>query len=106
MARSRACSRRSDRLSEGPPLRQAGVAGRRMTLAFRRISMFKRLRLMQDALVLLFAGAGLPKLERTEGQTIVEYALILALIAVAAFAAIFFLRDSISSLFSTIGSKL
>ncbi len=41
-----------------------------------------------------------------EGQTLVEYALILALIAIVVAAALTFLQGDVSSLFSKIGSKL
>lgn len=45
-------------------------------------------------------------LEREEGQTLAEYALILALIAVAVIAAVTFLGGSISSMFSSVGSSI
>jgi Flp pilus assembly pilin Flp len=48
----------------------------------------------------------LPSLKREEGQTLAEYALILALIAVAVAGAIIFLRGTIQSLFSSIGSSI
>lgn len=43
---------------------------------------------------------------REDGQTLAEYALILALIAVLVVVAIAFLQGSISNLFSEIGSQL
>jgi Flp pilus assembly pilin Flp len=68
--------------------------------------MVKRINNLPIALALLF-GAGVGRdLRRAEGQTLAEYALILALIAVAAFGAIFFLRTQITSLFSDIGNNL
>jgi len=45
-------------------------------------------------------------LTREEGQTLAEYALILALVALFVAGAIFFLRDQITTLFSDIGSKI
>jgi len=44
--------------------------------------------------------------EDEEGQTLAEYAMILALIAVLVVAAVLFLSGQISSLFSTIGSSI
>ena len=48
----------------------------------------------------------LSRLEGEEGQTLAEYAMILALIAIAVVVAVGFLQGSISSLFSTIGSQI
>ena len=45
-------------------------------------------------------------LAREEGQTLAEYAMILALIAIAVIGAVLFLSGQISSLFSTIGSDI
>jgi pilus assembly protein Flp/PilA len=44
--------------------------------------------------------------EREEGQTLVEYALIIALVSVALIAALGLLTDSISGVFSDIQSAL
>jgi pilus assembly protein Flp/PilA len=44
--------------------------------------------------------------DRQEGQGLVEYALIIALIAVALAAALFTLQGSISGAFSSIGASL
>ena len=41
-----------------------------------------------------------------QGQGLVEYALIIAVIAVAVIVAIVFLRDQISNIFSDIGNNL
>ncbi len=41
-----------------------------------------------------------------EGQGLVEYALIIAVIAVAVIVALVFLRDQISNVFSDIGNNL
>lgn len=57
-------------------------------------------------LALMLQGLSLPRLEREEGQTLAEYALILALIAVVVGVALTFLQTQISTLFDTIGSKL
>ncbi len=45
-------------------------------------------------------------LEREEGQTFVEYALILAFIGVVVIGALTFLQGDISALFSKVGSDL
>jgi Flp pilus assembly pilin Flp len=45
-------------------------------------------------------------LEREEGQTLVEYALILAFIAIIVIVALVFLQGKISSIFSSIGNSL
>ena len=44
--------------------------------------------------------------QRQEGQTFVEYALILAFIAILVIGALTFLQGQISGIFSTIGSAL
>jgi len=41
-----------------------------------------------------------------QGQGLVEYALIIAVIAVAVIAAMVFLRDQISNIFSDVGNNL
>jgi Flp pilus assembly pilin Flp len=53
-------------------------------------------------------GSGLTSVgvEREEGQTLAEYALILALIAVLVIVAVLFLSGQISGLFSAIGSQI
>jgi Flp pilus assembly pilin Flp len=51
-------------------------------------------------------GSPTLSLRREEGQTLSEYALILALIAVFVIAAVIFLRGAISGLFSDIGSAI
>ena len=43
---------------------------------------------------------------REEGQGLVEYALIIAIIAIAVIVAMIFLRDQISNIFSVIGNNL
>ena len=48
----------------------------------------------------------LPSIEREEGQTLAEYALILALIAIGVLTAVFFLRDQISGMFNKVGSQI
>ena len=45
-------------------------------------------------------------LRRDEGQTLVEYALILVTISIGVTAAMLFLRDEIAGVFSRIGSAL
>ena len=46
------------------------------------------------------------RIRSTSGQGLAEYALILALIAIAAVAALLFLSGTISSILSLIGKKL
>ena len=48
----------------------------------------------------------LPSVEREEGQTLAEYALILALIAVLVIVAVLFLSGQIKGLFSSVGSQI
>ena len=48
----------------------------------------------------------LSQIEREEGQTLAEYALILALIAVVVAVAVGFLGSQITNEFSSIGNKL
>jgi pilus assembly protein Flp/PilA len=43
---------------------------------------------------------------REDGQGLVEYALIIAIIAIAVIVAMIFLRDQISNIFSNIGNNL
>jgi pilus assembly protein Flp/PilA len=45
-------------------------------------------------------------LREDEGQGLVEYALIIAVIAIAVIIAMIFLRDQISNIFSNIGNNL
>ena len=57
-------------------------------------------------LALAVQSLSLPSLEREEGQTLAEYALILALIAVVVIVAVIFLGGQIRDIFSSIGSKI
>jgi Flp pilus assembly pilin Flp len=54
----------------------------------------------------LVSGFAWPAATRDDGQTLAEYALILALIAILVVGAIFFLQTQITSLFSNIGNNL
>jgi len=57
--------------------------------------------------VTALAGRRLPRVfERQEGQTFVEYALILALISVLLAASLTVLKDKIATIFETIGDDL
>ena len=58
------------------------------------------------ALALALAGISLPSVEREEGQTLAEYALILALIAILVIGAVLFLSGKISGIFSDISNKI
>ena len=58
------------------------------------------------ALALALSGISLPSVEREEGQTLAEYALILALIAILVIGAVLFLSGKIDGLFSSIGSNI
>ncbi|HUK44584.1 MAG TPA: Flp family type IVb pilin, partial [Gaiellaceae bacterium] len=51
-------------------------------------------------------GISLDSVKREEGQTLAEYALILALIAVAVVAAVVLLGGKISGLFDSVGSSI
>ena len=51
-------------------------------------------------------GLSLQSLEREEGQTLAEYAMILALIAILVVGAVTLLGGNINSLFSTIASNI
>jgi Flp pilus assembly pilin Flp len=55
---------------------------------------------------LLSSERGVFALEREEGQTLAEYALILALIAVVAVLALIFLGGTITKLFSKVGNSV
>ena len=55
---------------------------------------------------LMLVGQSPLNLEREEGQTLVEYALIIAFIAIVVLVAVTFLGSRISSLFSSVGSSL
>ena len=57
-------------------------------------------------LALMLGGLSMPSLKREEGQTLVEYALILVGIAIVVTVIIGTLGDKISSLFSTIADKV
>jgi len=57
-------------------------------------------------LALMLGGLSVPSIKREEGQTLVEYALILFLIAVAAIVALTFLSGKVTGIFSSIGNSL
>jgi len=57
-------------------------------------------------IALLTPIPGNVSLKREEGQTLAEYALILALIALLVVVAIAFLKDQITALFSSIGNNI
>jgi pilus assembly protein Flp/PilA len=65
---------------------------------------------LQDKLMIGFAFAlqaiSLGSVEREEGQTLAEYALILALIAVAVVAAVVLLGGKISGIFNSVSSQV
>jgi pilus assembly protein Flp/PilA len=61
---------------------------------------------LRIAMALTGAEGVRDRLRRDEGQTLVEYALILVTIAIAVTAAMVFLQEEISALFSEIGSEL
>jgi pilus assembly protein Flp/PilA len=62
--------------------------------------------LLGGCVALIFSGQLSQSLKREEGQTLVEYALILAFIALVVLGAVIFLGSRISSLFNSIGSSL
>jgi pilus assembly protein Flp/PilA len=51
-------------------------------------------------------GLELPSVRREEGQTLAEYALILALIAILVIGAVLFLSGKIDTLFSKVGNNI
>jgi Flp pilus assembly pilin Flp len=55
---------------------------------------------------LALAVAGLPTIRREEGQTFVEYAMILALIGVALVGALTFLHDQIATVYSNVANAI
>jgi Flp pilus assembly pilin Flp len=57
-------------------------------------------------LALALAGLSTPTLKREEGQTFVEYAMILALIAVIVVGALTFLRGQIESAYTDIANHI
>jgi len=61
---------------------------------------------MISARVALLLGGFSLSLEREEGQTLVEYALILVLIAITVTLALTFLSTQINSIFTKIGNAL
>jgi len=63
-------------------------------------------RLFAPRMPLMLGGGSLPVLRRDEGQTLAEYALILALIAVIAVLALIFLGGTITKLFSSVGNSV
>jgi Flp pilus assembly pilin Flp len=80
----------------------AGFFGARLSKQIRPGETMTQFRILQ-ALWGAIAGADL---RREEGQTLAEYALILALIAVGVIAAVIFLQGSISSIFNNVGSSI
>ena len=59
-----------------------------------------------ERFALTLAGLSIPSVRREEGQTFVEYALILAFIAILMILALTFLRDKIASIYSHVGNSL
>jgi Flp pilus assembly pilin Flp len=57
-------------------------------------------------LSLVAAGLSTPQLKREEGQTFVEYAMILALIAVVVVGALTFLRGQLESAYTAIANAI
>jgi Flp pilus assembly pilin Flp len=57
-------------------------------------------------LALAFAGLATPTVKREEGQTFVEYAMILALVAVLLVVALTFLHDQIANAYTHIGNTI
>jgi len=61
---------------------------------------------LQMRFALVLAGLSAPTLRREEGQTFVEYAMILALIGVALVGALTFLHNQIAAVYSTVASAV
>ncbi len=72
----------------------------------RRHTMSKLQNMIGMNLALMLGTLSVPSLEREEGQTLAEYALILALIAAVVAVSVIFLQSRISSLFTTIGNAI
>jgi Flp pilus assembly pilin Flp len=72
----------------------------------RRVKMKQLQNAIGIRLALVLTGLSVPSLKREEGQTFVEYALILATIGIAVTLALTFLKGRITSIFSFIGDKL
>ncbi len=68
--------------------------------------MIKRQTSIGMRFALMLQSFSLTSLRREEGQTLAEYALILALIAAVVAGAVIFLQGQISAIFSSIGSAL
>lgn len=68
--------------------------------------MIKRYNQISTWTALTLGGLSLPSLKREDGQTLTEYALILALVAIVVAGSIGFLTGNIQDLFSEIGSAL
>ena len=62
--------------------------------------------MISTRVALMLRGGFLTSLEREEGQGLVEYALILVLIAITVSLALIFLSTQINSIFTTIGNAL
>lgn len=68
--------------------------------------MFSLFYQMLDRLALLLHGMSVPALRRARGQGLVEYALIIALVAIVVVAALLILGPKIASTFTSISSNL
>lgn len=63
-------------------------------------------KLVRLPVAFMLGGVSVPSLRREEGQTFVEYALILAFIAILMILALTFLRDKIASVYSHVANSL
>ena len=68
--------------------------------------MMKRHNMFVTQVALMLQGLSLSSLRREEGQTLTEYALILALIAVAVIAVVITLGGKITGIFNNVSSNL
>jgi pilus assembly protein Flp/PilA len=57
-------------------------------------------------LALMFNSLSMSSIKREEGQTLVEYALILVLIAIVVVGALTILGDKINNIFTELGNKI
>jgi len=66
----------------------------------------EQVKAVMNRMLIALAAPSLQSFKREEGQTLVEYALIIVTISIGVTAAMLFLRDQIRSVFTTIGNAL
>ena len=66
----------------------------------------EQVKAVMNRMLIALAAPTVPSLKREEGQTLVEYALIIVTISIGVTAAMVFLRGKIQTVFTTIGNAL